>query len=135
MSGDDTTGLISEGGVVELRLPGGARRFLWGSSRSSAALRFPAVELCGISMRNVGAMTIVQTIQRCKRRLCKTFDKDDLLIPDLLISRLHVTRDLRPSASVDRTQSSSLQTRELVVLSRVNLGVHKDLLMLQASIR
>lgn len=58
MSGDDTTGLISEGGVVELRLPGGARRFLWGSSRSSVALRFPAVDLYGISMRNIGSYAL-----------------------------------------------------------------------------
>lgn len=86
MSGDDTTGLISVGGVVGSRLPGGARRLLRDSSRSSVALRFPAVELRGISTRNFGAMTIVQTIQRCKRRARRTFDKDDLLIPDLLIS-------------------------------------------------
>jgi hypothetical protein len=84
MSGDDTTGLISVGGVVVLRSPGGARRLLRGSSRPSIALRFPA--LCGISTRNVGAMTIVPTIQRCKGRARRTFDKDDLLIPDLLIS-------------------------------------------------
>lgn len=68
MSGDDITGLISVGGVVVLRSPGGARRLLRGSSMSSAALRFPAVELCGISTRNVGSMIIIQTIRRCNRR-------------------------------------------------------------------